>query len=64
MLAACHSTGKYSGQDALKGMLLLDEIRGRLAEVFSLKSYKIDHVVHGAIASAVTYGTMMGANPL
>ena len=42
-------------------MLLLDEIRGRLAEVFSLKSYKIDHVVHGAIASACVYGAMLGA---
>ena len=42
-------------------MILLDEIRGRLAEVFSLKDYKIDHVVHGAIASAVTYGAMLGA---
>ena len=27
-------------------MILLDEIRGRLAEVFSLKSYKIDHVIN------------------
>ena len=44
-------------------MILLDEIRGRLAEVFSLKSYKIDHVVHGAIASACTYGAMLGASP-
>jgi len=26
-------------------MLLLDEIRGRLAEVFSLKSYKIDVLI-------------------
>src|SRR5437762_11716829 len=43
-------------------MLLLDEIRGRLAEVFSLKTYKIDHVVHGAIASAATFGAMMGAS--
>ena len=43
-------------------MLLSDEIRGRLAEVFSLKTYKIDHVVHGAIASAITYGTLMGAS--
>jgi 2-methylcitrate dehydratase len=42
-------------------MLLVDEIRGRLAEVFSLKTYKIDHVVHGAIASAVTYGAVLGA---
>lgn len=44
-------------------MILLDEIRGRLAEVFSLKTYKIDHVVHGAIASAATYGAMIGATP-
>lgn len=44
-------------------MVLVDEIRGRLAEVFSLKSYKIDHVVHGAIASAVTYGALLGASP-
>ena len=63
VIAACHSNKAYSGQDALKGMILLDEIRGRLAEVFSLKTYKIDHVVHGAIASAATYGAMMGATP-
>ena len=42
------------GEFALRGMVLLDEIRGRLAEVFSLKTYKIDHVVHGAIASAAS----------
>merc|ERR1711933_20162 len=36
--------------------------RGRLAEVFSLKSYKIDHVVHGAIASAAVYGALLGAS--
>ena len=62
VIAACHSRTAYSGMDALKGMILLDEIRGRLAEVFSLKTYKIDHVVYGAIASAATYGAMMGAN--
>lgn len=43
-------------------MILSDEIRGRLAEVFPLNKYKIDHVVHGAIASAATYGAMMGAS--
>ena len=43
-------------------MVLLDEIRGRLAESFSLKTYKIDHVVHGAIASAVTYGVLHEAS--
>merc|ERR1712113_657319 len=50
------------GQTALRGMICLDEIRGRLAEVFSLKSYKIDHVVHGAIASAAVYGALLGAS--
>jgi 2-methylcitrate dehydratase len=32
-------------------------------QVFSLKTFKIDHVVHGAIASAVTYGALLGATP-
>lgn len=59
-LAAAQMRG-LDGAAALRGMILLDEIRGRLAEVFSLKSYKIDHVVHGAIASAATFGAMMGA---
>jgi len=59
-VAAAQQKG-LDGETALRGMLLSDEIRGRLAEVFSLKSYKIDHVVHGAIASAATYGAMMGA---
>ncbi|MBL9002041.1 MAG: MmgE/PrpD family protein [Phycisphaerae bacterium] len=59
-VAAAQLRGK-DGAFALRGMVLLDEIRGRLAEVFSLKSYKIDHVVHGAIGSAATFGAMMGA---
>ncbi len=42
-------------------MLCLDEIRGRLAECFGLKDHKIDHVLHGAIASAAVYGAMLGA---
>ena len=54
---------RLDGAAAVRGMILLDEIRGRLAEVFSLKSYRIDHVVHGAIASAATFGAMMGATP-
>ena len=61
-MAAAQMRG-LDGAAALRGMILLDEIRGRLAEVFSLKSYKIDHVVHGAIASAATFGAMMGATP-
>jgi len=52
-----------TGADAVQAMILIDEIRGRLAEVFSLKTYKIDHVVHGAIASAAAYGALLGATP-
>jgi 2-methylcitrate dehydratase len=61
-VAAAQQTGQ-DGNTALRAMILSDEIRGRLAEVFSLKQYKIDHVVHGAIASAASYGAMMGATP-
>jgi len=59
-VAACQEKN-LDGRTALRAMVLLDEIRGRLAEVFSLKSYKIDHVVHGAIASAAVYGALHGA---
>jgi len=51
-----------NGQRALRAMICLDEIRGRLAEVFSLKSYKIDHVLHGSIASAAVYGALLEAS--
>lgn len=42
-------------------MILQDEIRCRLCEVFPLKTYKIDHVVYGAISSIITFGTLTGA---
>jgi len=58
-VAACQECG-LDGAMALRAMVLIDEIRGRLAEVFSLKTYKIDHVVHGAIASAATYVALHG----
>ena len=61
IIAAAQMLGNVDGKTVLKAMCLHDEIRGRLAEVFSLKSYKIDHVVHGAVATAVVYGAMMGA---
>ncbi|MCA9281552.1 MAG: MmgE/PrpD family protein [Phycisphaeraceae bacterium] len=60
VVAACQELN-LDGRTALRAMILVDEIRGRLAEVFSLKSYKIDHVVHGAIASAAVYGALHGA---
>lgn len=43
-------------------MICVDELRGRLAEVFSLKSFKVDHVLHGAIASAAVYGALLGGS--
>mmetsp|Transcript_50911 Transcript_50911/g.115698 ORF Transcript_50911/g.115698 Transcript_50911/m.115698 type:complete len:567 (+) Transcript_50911:61-1761(+) len=63
VVAAAQVTGSIDGKKALRAMIASDEIRGRLAEVFSLKSYKIDHVVHGAIASAAVYGALLGATP-
>merc|ERR1719253_1802943 len=62
VVAASQVTGNIDGKTALKAMIAIDEIRVRLAEVFSLKSYKIDHVVHGAIASAAVYGALLGAS--
>jgi 2-methylcitrate dehydratase len=59
VVAACQEKG-LDGATALRAMVLVDEIRGRLAEVFSLKTYKIDHVVHGAIASAAVYVALHG----
>jgi 2-methylcitrate dehydratase len=59
-VAAAQLAG-LDGRATLRAMILLDEIRGRLAEVFALKNHKIDHVVHGAIASAATYGAVLGA---
>jgi 2-methylcitrate dehydratase len=59
VIAACQEKG-LDGATALRAMVLVDEIRGRLAEVFSLKTYKIDHVVHGAIASAAVYVALHG----
>ena len=59
-IAAAQATGA-DGRKALLASVCHDEIRGRLAEVFSLKSYKIDHVLHGAIATAAVFGAMLGA---
>jgi 2-methylcitrate dehydratase len=60
-VAAAQLAG-FDGRRTLVAMVTLDEIRGRLAEVFALNNYKIDHVVHGAIASAAVYGAMLGAS--
>lgn len=53
---------EHDGKTALRAMLCLDEIRGRLAEVFPLRNYKIDHVVHGAIGSSAVLGALLGAS--
>jgi 2-methylcitrate dehydratase len=60
-VAAAQLAG-LNGRQTLRAMILLDEIRGRMAEVFALKNYKIDHVVHGAIGSAAAYGAVLGAD--
>jgi 2-methylcitrate dehydratase len=59
-VAAAQLAG-FDGRKTLLAMILLDEIRGRLAEVFSLKNHKIDHVLYGAIASAAVFAAALGA---
>ncbi|MEX2176575.1 MAG: MmgE/PrpD family protein [Pirellulaceae bacterium] len=49
------------GNRLLLAMLCIEEIRCRLGEVFALKDHKLDHVLHGAIASAAVYGALLGA---
>ena len=59
-IAAAQLAG-CDGRKTLLAMTCLDEIRGRLAECFGLKDHKLDHVLHGAIASAAVYGALLGA---
>ena len=59
-VAAAQLAG-FDGRKTLLAMILLDEIRGRLAEVYSLKDHKIDHVLFGAIASAAVFAAALGA---
>ncbi len=61
-VAAAQLAG-WNGRRTLLAMLCLEEIRCRLAEVYGLKDHKIDHVLHGAIASAAVYGAILGATP-
>ena len=58
-LAAAREAG-LDGDATLRVMLLVDEIRGRLAEVFALRTYAIDHVHHGTVASAAAYAAALG----
>jgi 2-methylcitrate dehydratase len=60
-VAAAQQVG-LDGAALARAMICLDEIRGRLAEVFALKDHRIDHVLHGAIASAAVYGAVLGAS--
>ena len=57
---AAATEARLDGAATLRLMLLIDEIRGRLAEVFALRKYAIDHVHHGAVASAVAYAAALG----
>ncbi|MFM7185391.1 MAG: MmgE/PrpD family protein [Planctomycetota bacterium] len=61
-VAAAGEAG-LGGGDTLRLMLLIDEIRGRLAEVFALRRYAIDHVHHGAVAAAVAWAAALGGTP-
>jgi 2-methylcitrate dehydratase len=60
-IAAAREAG-LDGDATLRLMLLIDEIRGRLAEVFALRKYAIDHVHHGTVACAAAYAAALGGS--
>ncbi len=60
-IAAATEAG-LDGDQTLRVMLLIDEIRGRLAEVFPLRKYAIDHVHHGAVACAAAFTAALGGD--
>jgi len=60
-VAAAREAG-LDGDATLRLMLLIDEIRGRLAEVFALRKYAIDHVHHGTVACAAAFAAALGGS--
>ena len=60
-IAAATEAG-LDGDATLRVMLLIDEIRGRLAEVFALRNYAIDHVHHGTVACATAFTAALGGD--
>ena len=60
-IAAATEAG-LDGDATLRVMLLIDEIRGRLAEVFALRQYAIDHVHHGTVACAAAFTAALGGD--
>jgi 2-methylcitrate dehydratase len=60
-IAAATEAG-LDGDATLRVMLLIDEIRGRLAEVFALRKYAIDHVHHGTVASTAAFTAALGGS--
>jgi 2-methylcitrate dehydratase len=60
-IAAATEAG-LDGEATLRVMLLIDEIRGRLAEVFALRKYAIDHVHHGTVACAAAFTAALGGS--
>ena len=62
VIAAAHLNPKIDGRAALKAMILLDEIRGRLSECFPLTNSNTDYAIFGGIASTIVYGALLEAN--
>ena len=50
-----------NGPTVLKGMLLIEEIRGKLKSVINFDPF-LNEMIHGGLASVITYGTLMGAS--
>ena len=63
VIAAAHVNPKIDGKKALKAMIMLDEIRGRLKESLAISDYKLDHAIYGGISSTIVYGALLEATP-
>jgi 2-methylcitrate dehydratase len=62
VVAAASQNQGLTGGDIVKGMILLDEIRSGLAELFKLRELSINPVINGAIASCITFGKLIEAS--
>ncbi len=60
--AAAMMAGNVDGRTLLLAYIAVDTVRGRLAEVFSLKTYKIDHTLYGAMATAAVATALWGGS--
>ncbi len=63
VVATAQQNLAITGDKVVKGLVLLDEIQGRLCEAFPLRDYNIDSSLYSAMSAAITYGALLGGTP-